>query len=162
MKAAYIEETGPPENIQYGELPDPEPGPGQVLVKMRAVAVNPIDTYLRNGANYWELPKPFIIGCDIAGEVAAVGEGVTRLRVGERVWGSNQGLLGRQGTFAELAAIDEKWLYPTPEGVDDATVAACALVAITAHLGLFRDARIRPGETLFVHGGTGGVGSMVV
>jgi NADPH2:quinone reductase len=78
------------------------------------------------------------------------------------VWGSNQGLLGRQGTFAEYAAVDECWLYATPAGVSDDAAAACALVAITAHLGLVRDAQLQPGETLFVNGGTGGVGSMVV
>lgn len=162
MKAAYIERTGPPDVIQYGDLPRPEPGDGQVLVKVAAVAVNPIDTYIRNGANYWPLPIPFIIGCDLAGTVEAVGPNTHRFRVGDRVWGSNQGLLGRQGTFAEYCAVEERWLYPTPPSVDDEAVAACALVGITAHLGLFREARLREGETLMVHGGSGGVGSMVV
>jgi NADPH:quinone reductase len=162
MKAAYIEQPGPPECIVYGDRPTPEPAGPQVLVKVKAVAVNPVDTYIRNGANYWPLPQPFIIGCDLAGEVAAVGPRVKKFQVGDRVWGTNQGLVGRQGTFAEFCAVDECWLYPTPENVDDQTVAASALVGVTAHLGLFRDARLRPGETLFVHGGTGGVGSMVV
>jgi NADPH:quinone reductase len=162
MKAAYIVETGPAENIQYGDLPTPSPSPAQVLVKVGAVSVNPIDTYLRNGANYWELPNPFIIGCDVAGEVVEVGSQVTRFQVGDRVWGTNQGLLGRQGTFAEYCAMDEHWLYPTPDEVSDETAAANALVGVTAHLGLFRDARLKKGETLFVHGGTGGVGAMVV
>jgi len=87
---------------------------------------------------------------------------VTRLRVGDRVWGSNQGLLGRQGTFAEFAAVEEQWLYPTPENVDDKAAAALALVGITAYLGTVRDARLQPGEVLFVHGGAGGVGSCVI
>jgi NADPH:quinone reductase len=78
------------------------------------------------------------------------------------VWGSNQGLLGRQGTFAEYAAVDESWLYPILDGVSDETAAACALVSITAHLGLMRDAKLQSGEALFVNGGTGGVGAMVV
>ncbi|OHB86036.1 MAG: quinone oxidoreductase, partial [Planctomycetes bacterium RBG_16_64_12] len=77
-------------------------------------------------------------------------------------WASNQGLLGRQGTFAEYAAVDECWLYPTPERVSQREAAAMGLVGITAHLGLFRDARIQPGQSLFVHGGSGGVGSAVV
>ena len=64
-----------------------------------------------------DLPKPFVIGCDLAGEVEAVGANATKYRKGDRVWGSNQGLLGRQGTFAEYAAVDECWLYPTPEEV---------------------------------------------
>jgi NADPH2:quinone reductase len=78
------------------------------------------------------------------------------------VWGSNQGLLGRQGTFAEFAAVDERWLYPTPKGVSDEVAAAGALVGITAHLGLVRDAELQAGEILFVNGGSGGVGSTVV
>jgi NADPH2:quinone reductase len=162
MKAAFIEETGPAENIRYGDLPQPEISPSQVLVRMTAVAVNPVDTYIRNGANYWELPLPFVVGCDLAGVVEAVGTEVTRFAPGDRVWCTNQGLLGRQGTFAEFCAVDECWLYPTPEQVADEDVAACALVGVTAHLGLFRDAQLEPGETVFVHGGTGGVGSMVL
>lgn len=163
MKAAYIETTGPAEaTIQYGELPKPQPVAGQVLVRVTAVAVNPIDAYLRNGANYWQLPKPFIIGCDLAGTVEALGSNAKHFKVGDRVWGSNQGLLGRQGTFAEYAAVDEHWLYPTPPNVTDEQAAACALVGITAHLGLFRDAKLEVGEAIFVNGGSGGVGSMVV
>ena len=162
MKAAFIEETGPAENIRYGDLPQPEISPSQVLVRMTAVAVNPVDTYIRNGANYWELPVPFVVGCDLAGVVEAVGTEVTRFVPGDRVWCTNQGLLGRQGTFAEFCAVDECWLYPTPEQVADEDVAACALVGVTAHLGLFRDAQLVAGETVFVHGGTGGVGSMVL
>lgn len=162
MHAAYIQETGPAETIQYGELPKPVATGSLVLVKAAAVAVNPIDTYLRNGANYWELPQPFIIGCDLAGTVEAVGEKASRFKPGDRVWCSNQGLLGRQGTFAEYCAVDECWLYPTPPGVSDETVAASALVGITAHLGLFREANLQSGQTIFVNGGTGGVGSMVV
>ena len=126
------------------------------------MSVNPIDTYIRNGANYWELPKPYIIGCDLAGTVEAVGPQAKRFRAGDRVWGSNQGLMGRQGTFAEYCVVDEQWLYPTPHGLGDEVVAACALVGITAHLGLFREAQLLPGETIFVNGGSGGVGSMVV
>ncbi|MCR4410810.1 MAG: zinc-binding dehydrogenase, partial [Thermoguttaceae bacterium] len=162
MKAAYIQQPGPPESIVYGDLPEPTLKRGEVLVRVGAVAVNPVDTYIRSGAIGWDLPKPFIVGCDLSGTVEAVGPGVTRFKRGDRVWGSNQGLLGRQGTFAEYAAVDEAWLYPTPAGVSDRDAAATALVGITAHLGLFRDARLRRGETLFVHGGSGGVGSCVV
>lgn len=162
MKAAYIEQPGPPENIRFGELPDPVTGPGQVLVRVSAVAVNPIDTYIRSGMIAAPLPKPYVIGCDLAGTVIGVGSGVSEFKPGDRVWGSNQGLKGRQGTFAELAAVDAQWLYPTPPQVADRDAAALALVAITAHLGLFRDAQIRAGESLFVHGGSGGVGSCVV
>lgn len=162
MKAAFINETGPASNIQVGEVPRPEPRHNQVLVKVAAVAVNPIDTYIRSGLVPMELPKPFVVGCDLAGVVAAVGSDVTRFKVGDRVWGSNQGLLGRQGTFAEYAAVDDCFLYPTPDGVEDQQAAAISLVGITAHLGLVREAKLHPHETVFVNGGSGGVGSTVI
>ncbi len=162
MKAAYINQTGPAESIIFGELPKPTPGASQVLVKVAAVAVNPIDTYVRAGIAPMPLAFPFIIGCDLAGTVEAVGTAVKRFKPGDRVWASNQGLLGRQGTFAEYAAVDEQWLYPIPEGVPDEQAASVALVSLTACLGLTRDAKLKSGETLFINGGSGGVGSMVV
>lgn len=161
MKAAFIRETGAPSNIQYGDLPTPEPKDNEVLVRVGAVAVNPIDTYIRAGGIKMNLPMPYIIGADLAGTVERVGSAVKRFKAGDRVWGSNQGLFGRQGTFAEYAAVDEGFLYPTPANVDDATAAAAALVAITAHLGL-QKAALQPGDILFVNGGSGGVGSTVV
>src|SRR5438105_4486991 len=130
MKAASIETTGAPEVIRYGDLPTPAPKEGEVLVRVQAVAVNPIDTYIRAGVVAMKLPMPFIIGCDLAGVVEAVGPNVSRFKAGDRVWGSNQGLLGRQGTFAEFAAVQESWLYPTPPNVSDTTAAAVALVGI--------------------------------
>ena len=162
MKAAFITETGAPDVIRHGDLPDPLPGPREALVRVRACAINPIDTYIRSGAVAMPLPSPFVVGCDLAGEIVAVGADVAALRPGMRVWGSNQGLLGRQGTFAELAAVDERWLYPTPAGVADRDAAAAALVSITAHLGLVSHAALAVGETLFVNGGSGGVGTAVV
>ena len=162
MKAAFITQTGPPDVIQYDDRPVPRPGPTEVLVKVGAVAVNPIDTYIRGGIVALPLAFPYIIGCDLAGTVEQCGTEVTRFRPGDRVWGSNQGLLGRCGTFAEYAAVDEQWLYPTPSGECDIEAAAGALVGITAHLGLFLNAGLQEGEIVFVNGGTGGVGSCVV
>jgi len=162
MKAAYITQIGGPDAIHVGTLPDPVPGPRDVLVRIGASAVNPIDTYVRAGAVAMPLPFPFVVGCDLAGEIVAVGADVDSLRPGMRVWGSNQGLLGRQGTCAELAAIDERWLYRTPDSVSDRDAAAAALVAITAHLGLVDNCMLTAGETIFVNGGSGGVGSAVV
>jgi NADPH:quinone reductase len=162
LKAAYIEKIGPPENIIYGDLPTPKPTTGQVLVRVNAVALNPVDTYIRAGLIPTDLPFPFVVGCDLAGVVDAVGPGAPKYSKGDRVWGSNQGLLGRQGTFAEYAAVDECWLYPTPEEISDQDAAATALVGITAHLGLFREAQLKAGESIFVGGGTGGVGSCVI
>lgn len=162
MKAAYITETGSPEVITYGELPDLRPGKTQCLVKVAAVDVNPIDTYIRGGMIPAKLPTPYIVGCDLSGTVVEVGPGVKRFKAGDRVWGSMQGLGGRQGTFSELAAVDERWLYPVPNGVRDEDMVALSLVALTSHLGLVRHAKLKKGETLFVNGGSGGVGSSVV
>lgn len=162
MKAAYLEATGGPEVIQYGELPKPEPKAGEARVKVGAVAVNPIDTYIRSGMVAMQLPKPFIPGCDLAGAIDAIGAGVSRFKVGDRVWASNMGRLGRQGAFAEFACVPEELLNDTPGNVSDEEAAAIALVGITAHLGLFQWARLQAGETVFVNGGTGGVGAMVV
>jgi NADPH2:quinone reductase len=162
MKAAYIHKSGPAESIIYGDLPTPQPTASQVLVKVAAVAVNPIDTYIRSGVVQMPLPSPFIVGCDLAGTIEAVGPDAKRFKSGKRVWGSNQGLFGRQGTFAEYAAVDESWLYPTPANVPDEHAAAVALVSITAAEGLLHYAKLQSGETLFINGGSGGVGSMVV
>lgn len=162
MKAAFLETTGAPEVLRFGDVPQPQPKAGEVLVKVAVAALNPIDTYIRAGVVAMQLPKPFITGTDVAGTVAAVGPGVKRFKVGDRVWGSNQGLLGRQGTCAEFVCASEELLYPTPAGVTDQDAAAAALVGITAHLGLFRCANLKAGEIVFVNGGTGGVGAMVV
>jgi NADPH2:quinone reductase len=162
MKAAYIERTGPPEVIVFGELDAPSPKPGQCLIKVGAVDVNPIDVYIRSGAIPAKLSFPYIIGRDLAGTVIETGAGVKRFKVGDRVWVTGQGVGERQGTFSELAVIDERWMHSTPANVSDEEVVAISLVGITAHLGLVGRARLKPGETLFVNGGTGGVGSSVV
>ena len=162
MKAAYIEATGDAKAIRVGELMDPEPGPGEVLVRVGYTALNPVDIYLRTGFLAMPMAFPYVVGCDLAGTVEKLGPGASRFRVGERVWGSNQGLLGRQGTCTELASVHEDWLYPTPEGVSDRDAAAMALVGITAHVGLFFRGALQAGEVVYVPGGSGGVGSMVV
>jgi NADPH:quinone reductase len=162
MKAAYITTTGSPDVIAFGDVETPRPGPTDVLVKVHAAALNPIDTYIRSGAIAAPLNFPYIPGCDLAGAVEEVGHDVRNFKAGDRVWGSNQGLFGRQGTFAEYACVDQQWLYPTPENCSDEDAAAGALVGITAHLGLYLHAGLQPGEVVFVNGGTGGVGSAVV
>ena len=128
MKAAYLEQTGAASVIRYGDLPTPEPKPGEVRVKVAVAALNPIDVYIRSGQVKVDLPMPFITGTDLAGTVEAVGVGVIRFHVGDRVWGSNQGLLGRQGTFAEFSCVAEDYLYPLPNGVAEQDAAAIALV----------------------------------
>jgi NADPH2:quinone reductase len=162
MKAAFIETPGSPDTIRYGDLPTPQPGEGEVRVRVLAAALNPIDVYIRAGTVAMPLPKPFVSGCDLAGVVDALGPRVSHFKVGDRVWGSNQGLLGRQGTSAEFVCSHEDFLYPLAPRVSEQAAAAAALTGITAHLGLFRSASLKAGETVFVNGGTGGVGSMVV
>jgi NADPH2:quinone reductase len=162
MKAAYINQTGPPEVIQYGELPTPKPGRTECLIKVGAVDVNPIDLYIRSGAVPAKLRFPYIIGRDLAGTVVETGPGVKRFKTGERVWVTGQGAEDRLGTFSEFAVVEERWMHPTPDGVSDEQVVAVSLVGITAHLGLVRTAKLKAGEILFVNGGSGGVGSSVV
>jgi NADPH2:quinone reductase len=161
MKAAYIDRIGPPENILFGELPAPAAGPSDVLVETTAVCVDPVDTLIRGGQLPEDLPFPFIVGRDMAGVVQAVGLAVRRFAPGDRVWCNNQGCHGRQGTFAELVAVREDLLYPLPTGVDDKEAVAFVHSGLAACLGL-QDARLRPGELLFVNGGAGNVGSAVL
>jgi NADPH2:quinone reductase len=162
MKAAYINQTGPPDVIVYGDLPTPEPGPSECLIKVAAVDVNPIDIYIRAGLIPAQIRFPYIIGRDLAGVVVKAGAAVKAFKAGDRVWVTGQGVGNRQGTFAEYAAVDEQWLHLTPGNVSDEDIAAISLVGITAHLGLVREAALKSGEVLFVNGGSGGVGSSVV
>jgi NADPH:quinone reductase len=162
MKAAYISQTGSPDVIVYGELPAPKPARSQCLVKVAAVDVNPIDIYVRSGLIPAKLAFPAILGRDLAGTVVECGAGVKRFKVGDRVWASCQGTDGRAGTFAEFAAVDERWLNAIPAAVSEEHMVALSLVGITAYLGLVIHAHARAGEVLFVNGGSGGVGSCVV
>ena len=109
MKAAHIQQTGPPENIHYGELPTPAATGSQVLVRVEAVSLNPVDTYIRSGAIAMELPMPFVVGCDLAGVVEETGADANRFQAGQRVWGSNQGLLGRQGRYSTMTVALGQW-----------------------------------------------------
>lgn len=162
MKAAFIEEFGPPNVIQYGDLPTPEIGPHDVLVKVTAVTVDPIDTYIRSGSFKTHPKFPFIIGRDMTGQVVETGRNVTRFREGQWVWANNQGYAGRQGTFSEYCLIQEDLLYPLPTGADPFEAVAVVHSALTAVLGLQFKAALHWGETLFVNGGDGNVGTAVL
>lgn len=162
MKAAYVDQIGPPENIRWADLPMPTVGPSDVLVKVRAVTVNPVDTYIRSGKYPIPLPKPFIVGRDMVGTVESVGSAVKGFKAGERVWANNQGYDGRQGTFAEYLSIHEDLLYRLPDGVDEHNALSLFHGAVTAAIGLFQKAAIQPGETLFLRGGSGNVGTIVL
>jgi len=162
MRAAFIRATGGVERIEVGDLPVPRPGPTDVLVRMEASEVNHVDLFVRSGAYRTHTPFPFVIGRDLLGTVVEVGKGVASFQVGERVWCNSLGHHGRQGAFAEYAVVAEDRLYPLPDGVDVKEAVSILHTAATAHIGLVREARLRAGETLFVEGGGGGVGSAVV
>ncbi|GLF99432.1 NADPH:quinone reductase [Streptomyces yaizuensis] len=162
MRAAYLEQFGPPDVIRYGELPDPEPGPNDVLVDVAVAAVNHVDTFVRSGAWRTPVPLPFVVGRDLAGTVAAAGPGAVGFAPGDRVWCNSLGYAGRQGAAAERAVVPADRLYRLPDGVDPADAAAVAHPAATAHLALFVHGRLRAGETVVVLGAGGNVGSALV
>ncbi len=159
MQAAYIERFGPPDVIRFGELPKPSVGAGDVLVRVAAVAVDGIDAYIRSGAYPVNAPMPFVIGRDLVGTVVETGPEVHRFRPGDRVWANNQGYSGRQGSFAEFCAVAEDLLYPLPENLDPMKTVAVLHSGLTAVLGLQFKARLQAGETVFINGGSGNVGS---
>lgn len=162
MRAAYVTELGPPENIQVGELAEPRLGASDVLVRTQAMAVNFVDALVRSGR--YPTPKsfPFIIGRDLVGVAAATGDAVEGFGVGDAVWCNSLGHGGRQGSFAEYAAVPSERLYPLPAGADPTEAVAVLHSAGTAYLALFREARLRFGETVVVSGGAGAVGSTAV
>lgn len=162
MRAAFIRATGGVEQIEVGELPVPRPGPADVLLRMEASDVNHVDLFVRSGAYATHMPFPFVIGRDLVGTVVETGPGVASFKVGQRAWCNSLGHHGRQGAFAEYAVVAEDRLYPLPGGVDVAEAVSVLHTAATAHIGLFREAGLRAGETVVVEGGGGGVGSAVV
>ena len=153
MKAIRIHEFGEPEVLQFEDVADLTPGAGQVVVRMHAVGVNPVETYIRSGI-YPKPPTPFTPGSDGAGVIEAVGEGVDRVAVGDRVY-----LAGSlSGTYAEQALCKQEQVYPLGEPASFAQGAAVFVPYGTAYQALFHCGHASPGETLFVHGASGGVG----
>ncbi|MGW7420144.1 NADPH:quinone reductase [Streptomyces sp. NPDC054813] len=159
MLAAYIEELGPPDLIRVGELPAPQPGPGDVLVDVEVTAVNHVDTYVRSGAWRTPLSFPFVVGRDLVGTVVSAGPAAPGFGPGDRVWCSSLGHAGRQGAAAERAVVPYDRLYRLPAGVDAVDAVALAHPASTAYLALFTHGRLRAGETVLVLGAAGNVGS---
>ncbi|MER7802555.1 NADPH:quinone reductase [Streptomyces parvulus] len=162
MRAAYIDAVGPADAIRHGPLPVPPAGPTDVLVRVCAVAVDPVDTFVRSGAYATPLPLPFVVGRDLVGEVAHAGPGAAGFTPGQRVWCNSLGHAGRQGSFAEYAAVAADRLYAAPPGVDAEHLVAAAHPAASAWLALFRHGRLRAGETVYVGGGAGNVGGAAV
>lgn len=158
MRAAFISQPGPPEAIEVGALPVPQPGPTDVLVRVRAVALDPVDALIRSGRYRTPIPFPFVIGRDLVGSVVQVGSAALPFQEGELVWCNSLGHEGRQGAFAEYAVVPVDRLYRVPEGVDPEEVVAVAHPAATAYLGWFVHARLRAGETVYVGGAAGNVG----
>jgi NADPH2:quinone reductase len=151
-------EFGEPEVMRLEEVAEPQPGAGQVLVRVRAAGVNPVDTYIRAGLYARKPPLPYTPGMDAAGVLEAVGEGVKRVRAGERVYVA--GTLS--GTYAELALCDESQVQRLPERVSFAQGAGVFVPYATAYRALFQRAGAQAGETVLVHGASGGVGIAAV
>jgi NADPH2:quinone reductase len=157
MKAIHVHEFGPPDVLRLEDVPVPVPGTDDVLVRVVAAGVNPVETYIRSG-NYARLPKlPFTPGTDAAGIVESLGANVRKLAPGDRVYLS--GLNFRQtGTYAQFVCCEQSAVHELPDGVGFAQGAALGVPYLTAALALFERARLEPGETLLVHGASGGVG----
>lgn len=154
MKAIVVETFGGPEVMALKEVPDPIPGPGQVVVAVKAAGVNPKDAHYRAGL-YPHIHSPaFTPGIDGSGLIAAVGPGVKRLKEGERVFWTSC----RSGSYAELALCDEARVHSLPEHVSFAQGAGVGVPYSTAYRALFQRAKVAPGETILVHGASGGVG----
>jgi NADPH:quinone reductase len=161
MKALFIEAAAGP--FVPREIPLPQPGAGEVLVRVAASGVNPLDTKIRAGkGGHARHPFPAVLGLDLAGTVVATGSGVSRFRVGDEVFGMTGGVGGVQGSLAEYAAVDAHLLALKPPGLSMREAAALPLVFITAWEGLVDRARVSNGHTVLVHGGAGGVGHIAV
>ncbi|MGH3504644.1 MAG: zinc-binding dehydrogenase [Nocardioidaceae bacterium] len=160
MLAAYVTAHGPADAIVWGERPDPRPGPGEVLVRTRAVAVDHVDTFVRSGVFATSVVWPLVVGRDLVGEVVQA-DAESTYETGELVWSSSLGYDGRPGAAAELVAVPVDRCYRLPPAVGTIDAVAVVHGATTALLAL-RRAGLAAGEHVFVHGAGGGVGSVVV
>jgi len=158
MKAVRVHEFGSPSVMQVEEVAAPHPEAGQVLVRVHAAGVNPVDTYIRSGVYANKPPLPYTPGSDGAGVVEAVGDAITRFAPGDRVYLSGS----ITGTYAELALCWESQLHPLAERVSFAQGAGVSVPFATAYRALFWKAHALPAETLLVHGASGGVGTAAV
>ena len=158
MKAIRVNEFGGPEVMKLQDVPDPKPDQGQVLVRMKAIGVNPVDTYIRAGTYARKPNLPYTPGADGAGVVEAVGGNVKRVKPGDRVYVIHS----ITGAYAELALCPESRVFQLPARVSFAQGAAMGIPYATAYRALFQKARAQAGETLLVHGASGGVGTAAV
>ncbi len=163
MKAMRLNKFGEDAPFELFDKPDADPGPGEVAVRLHATSVNPVDTKIRaDGGGGIAPDEPVVLGCDVAGVVVAAGPGVSRFSVGDEVYGCAGGVKGRDGTYAQRMNADERLLANKPKSLSIREAAALPLVAITAWESLVDRANVQPGETVLIHGGTGGVGHIGV
>jgi NADPH2:quinone reductase len=161
MQALVLEENGGPMPLML--VSTPKPGPGEVLVRIAASGVNPLDVKIRAGAApHARHPAPAILGIDLAGFVESLGPEVTRFKLGDEVFGMTGGVGGHQGSLAEYVAVDAELLAHKPVNLSMREAAAMPLVFITAWEGLVDRAAVQAGQTVLVHGGAGGVGQMAI
>jgi NADPH2:quinone reductase len=156
MKAVVVREFGPAEVMKLEEVPNPSPGPGQVLVWAKAIGVNPVEVYIRSGTYARKPNLPYTPGTDVAGIVEAVGPGVNSVKKGDRVYA--HGTAAGHGGYAEMTLCEEAQVHPLPAKISFAQGAALGVPYGTAWRALFSRAQARPGETLLIHGASGGVG----
>ena len=160
MKAVYIERHGGPEVLKYGDLPDPTPGPGEVVVDTIAASVNGADWKVRAGDSHRQSKFPYVLGRDFSGVVGAVGDGVRDIRVGDAVFGVLE--LGLDGAYAEKITIKAALVAKKPERIPHAEAAAVALTGLTALSAIEATLKLQAGETILIQGGAGGVASFAV
>ena len=163
MRAIQMSVFGEADVLKCVDLPVPEPGPGEVRIRLHAAGINPADTYIRSGTYAFFKPKlPWTPGFDGAGIVDAAGTGDIRVKPGDRVFVA--ALLARRntGTYAEMLVCDAEAVHPLPESMSFAQGAAIGVPSITAYRALFQRAHLQPGEIVLVHGASGGVGTITV
>jgi NADPH2:quinone reductase len=161
MNAAVLTAYG--EKLKVSQLPVPRPAAGEVLVRVQASGVNPLDTKIRvGGADHARPVLPAVLGIDLAGIVEAVGDGVNAFAPGDRVYGMTGGIGGIQGSLAEYAAVDVRLIARQPSAWTATQAAAAPLAAITAWEGLVDRANVGPAQLVLVHGGAGGVGHIAI
>ncbi len=158
MKAIRVHEFGGPEVLKLEEVPDLQPGPGQVMVQVHAVGVNPVENYVRTGTYAIKPTLPYTPGADAAGVVAAVGAGVSSVTSGDRVYTSGS----LSGTYAEQTLCNEAQVHPLPANVSFEQGAAMGVAYGTAYRAFSQRGGGRPGETVLIHGASGGVGTAAV
>jgi NADPH:quinone reductase len=158
MKAIQVHRFGGPEVLELHEISTPKPGPGQVLVRVHAAGVNPYDTYMRSGTYAVKPQLPYTPGSDAAGTVEAVGDGVKKVKAGDRVYTAKT----LSGAYAEYALADESQVYRLPEKISFAQGAGLWVPYGTAYTALHHHAKAHAGETLLIHGASGGVGLAAV